>query len=80
MIDSHCHLDLACFSDDIDAVISRALDVGVGHFIIPGIDPTHWQQSQTLAQRYPQISYTLGYHPFFLTSLANSCGHTCLNR
>ncbi|MDG1121034.1 MAG: TatD family hydrolase [Glaciecola sp.] len=66
MIDSHCHLDLACFSDDIDAVISRALDVGVGHFIIPGIDPTHWQQSQTLAQRYPQISYTLGYHPFFL--------------
>lgn len=65
MIDSHCHLDLACFLDDIDAVITRAQAVGVTQFIIPGIDPAHWQQSQALAKRNAQISYTLGYHPFF---------------
>jgi TatD DNase family protein len=65
MIDSHCHLDLACFLDDIDAVLTRAQAVGVKQFIIPGIDPTHWQQSQALAQRYAHVSYTLGYHPFF---------------
>lgn len=68
MIDSHCHLDLACFDDDIDDVIIRAQARGVTRFIIPGIDPTHWLKAKALAQNFPSISYTLGFHPFFYPS------------
>lgn len=65
MIDSHCHLDLACFDDELDQVIQRGLDAGVQQFIIPGIEPDHWSKSQQIAVRFPQCYYTLGYHPFF---------------
>ena len=69
MIDTHCHLDLAVFDVDIDAVLNRANTVGVNEFIIPAIDPEHWQRQFELAQRYPQIRFTLGFHPFFLKPL-----------
>lgn len=72
MIDSHCHLDLACFDDDIEHVIQRALDTGVQQFIIPGIEPEHWIKSQRLAAQFPQCYYTLGYHPFFYPRTLNA--------
>ena len=72
MIDSHCHLDLACFDDDIEQVIQRALDNDVHQFIIPGIEPEHWVKSVRLAAQFPQCYYTLGYHPFFYPSTLNA--------
>ena len=69
MIDTHCHLDLAVFDVDIDAVLHRAKAAGLEEFIIPAIDPEHWQRQFELAQQYPQIRFTLGFHPFFLKPL-----------
>ena len=69
IIDTHCHLDLAVFDVDIDAVLNRANTAGVDEFIIPAIDPEHWQRQFELAQEYPQIRFTLGFHPFFLKPL-----------
>ena len=38
LIDTHCHLDLDQFKNDLDDVISRAVDAGVVRIITPGID------------------------------------------
>lgn len=65
MIDSHCHLDLACFANDIDAVLHRAQANGIQQCIIPGIDPAHWPIAEQLAQRFCGVHFTLGHHPFF---------------
>ncbi|MET1219725.1 MAG: TatD family hydrolase [Glaciecola sp.] len=69
MIDTHCHLDLDVFNPDIAAVIERAQRQGVTKFVIPAIDPQHWQRQYHLASIHPSVFFTLGYHPFFLAPL-----------
>lgn len=66
MIDSHCHLDLACFTDDLDAVIHRANERGVTRFLIPGIEPSHWLRQLQILNTFPQVDIAFGYHPYFL--------------
>ena len=33
LVDSHCHLDFPEFSAELDAVLARAREAGVGHFL-----------------------------------------------
>lgn len=62
-VDTHCHLDDDAFREDIDAVIADAEEAGVRHFIDIGFEPGSWVRAIQLAERFPQISFTLGMHP-----------------
>jgi TatD DNase family protein len=63
-IDSHSHLYLPEFADDLQAVIQNSSDAGITHILLPNIDSTSWQQMLTLAGRYPEICYPMaGLHP-----------------
>lgn len=68
MIDSHCHLDLDAFADDIDEVLQRATDAGVSRLLIPGTTPTGWQRQRDLASQYRHIDIAFGLHPYFLAA------------
>lgn len=63
LIDSHCHLDLAEFDEDRDAVMARAQEAGVATIVTIGIDPEHSRAAIALADRYPQVYATVGIHP-----------------
>jgi len=67
LFDSHCHLDFAVFDQDREALFRRAADVGVEHFLVPGVEAGRWQNVITLAQR-PDCFAALGLHPCFLSS------------
>ncbi|QPG06581.1 TatD family hydrolase [Salinimonas marina] len=69
MIDSHCHLDLAAFDDDIATVIRRSEHTGVSRFLIPGTTPSGWQRQRQLQQQYEHIDLAFGLHPYFDTSM-----------
>jgi TatD DNase family protein len=62
-IDTHTHLDDEQFSDDLDTVLSEATHAGVAAMINIGYSPERWQSTLELAERCPQIHYTLGLHP-----------------
>ena len=49
MIDTHTHLYLPEFVQDIDAVIERAQAVGVHEFYLPAIDSTTTKAMYALA-------------------------------
>ena len=49
MIDSHCHLDLAAFSNDWTDELLRAKTAGVTRLLVPGTQSGQWQQQQQLA-------------------------------
>ena len=72
MIDSHCHLDLACFTSDLDAVIQRAEEQGIKRFLIPGIEPIHWSRQVKIQKHFPQVDIAFGYHPYFLPQSLSS--------
>ncbi len=63
LIDSHCHLDMDAFADDLDAVIDRARDVGVGRIITIGIDMASSRRAVQLAEDHAGIYATVGIHP-----------------
>jgi TatD DNase family protein len=63
LIDSHAHLDLAEFENDLDAVVQRARDCGVDAIITVGIGMHECRQALDLAARYPFVFATLGFHP-----------------
>jgi TatD DNase family protein len=64
IIDSHCHLDDERYSDDIDEVIARAKEQGVEKFIIPGADPKTLERAVELAEKYDEIYFAVGVHPY----------------
>ena len=64
IIDTHTHLYLDQFKQDIDKVISRAKENGVSKFIFPAIDSSHFQNMHNLKNRYPENIYLMtGLHP-----------------
>lgn len=62
-IDTHCHLDMEDFAEDLDEVLSRATQAGVGRIVTIGIDLESSEKAIALADRYPQLSATIGVHP-----------------
>ncbi|GGW85949.1 TatD family hydrolase [Alteromonas halophila] len=67
MIDSHCHLDLNAFAQDIDSVLADSRKAGVTRFLIPGTTVPGWQRQHTLASANPDIDIAYGLHPYFLS-------------
>lgn len=64
LTDTHTHLYSESFDDDRDAMIQRAIRVGVNRFFIPAIDSTYTQSMYNLEQRYPDKVYLMmGLHP-----------------
>ena len=59
IIDTHCHLDDNRYRDDIDEVVQRAKDNGVGRFIIPGADPKSLKRAVELSQKYQEIYFAV---------------------
>ncbi|WP_457574981.1 TatD family hydrolase [Desulfolithobacter sp.] len=63
LIDSHCHLDMAPYSDDLDQVLDQALQAGVRQTITIGIDYESSAAAVALAKRYDCLFATVGLHP-----------------
>jgi TatD DNase family protein len=63
LIDTHCHLNLAGFFDDVHDVVQQAIDAGVQRMVVVGIDLETSEQALKLAETYPQVYATAGIHP-----------------
>jgi len=63
VIDTHCHLYLDQFEDDIEAVLDRAADAGVSHIFLPAIDLDSLPKMDQL--QHPEITFhkMAGIHP-----------------
>jgi TatD DNase family protein len=63
-VDTHCHLDVEEFREDIEAVITRAREAGVAAIGIPGINLQSLDTVIDVCHRYPNYCYPmLGLHP-----------------
>ena len=66
-IDTHCHLYVEEFKDDVDAVIARAQEQGVTQFYLPGIDSESIPAMLALEAKYPGVCIAMmGLHPCYV--------------
>lgn len=63
LVDTHCHLGSEQFGADLDAVLVRAWDAGVGHIVVIGESPAAASRALELAERDRRLSATAGVHP-----------------
>jgi len=64
IIDTHTHLYLKQFNEDIDLVINKSKEIGVKKFIFPAIDSFHFDSMHILKNKYPENIYLMsGLHP-----------------
>ena len=64
IIDTHTHLYVKQFKEDIDIVIQRSIDKGINKFIFPAIDSSHFDSMHSLKNKYPDNIYLMsGLHP-----------------
>jgi TatD DNase family protein len=66
MIDTHCHLDVAEFDADRDAVLVRARSAGVAGIVIPAIHAAGWDGLLALCASADDLYPALGLHPAYL--------------
>ena len=63
-IDTHSHLDGEEFSQDLDAVVGRAREVGVSKAFLPAIDLASVATVEEVCRRYPDFAHPMyGLHP-----------------
>jgi len=63
MLDSHCHLNLQQFEDDLEDTLARALGDGISGFVNIGFDRDTIAQTMELVERYPFFYGVVGVHP-----------------
>ncbi|MEL6092185.1 YchF/TatD family DNA exonuclease [Plesiomonas shigelloides] len=69
LIDSHCHLDGLNYNDlhkDVDAVLDKARECGVQHFLSVGVTLTRYQALKALVGHRRDVSLSCGVHPLDL--------------
>lgn len=64
LIDTHCHLDDMCYDEDIQEVLDSAKKAGLCGYIIPGADPKTLLRAIALSEKYPEIYFAAGVHPY----------------
>ena len=62
LIDSHCHLDFDTFAPELDAVVDRARQAGVGGLLTICTRLTEFEQVRSIAESYEDVWCSVG-HP-----------------
>jgi TatD DNase family protein len=63
LIDSHCHLDMTSYQEDLDELLRRAKTHGVHSIVSIGIDEKSSFAAVELAKKHPMVKATVGVHP-----------------
>ena len=64
--DSHCHIDVADFDADRDAVLAECRAQGVSRIVVPGVVASGWDKLVQLCRQQQGLYPALGLHPVFL--------------
>lgn len=63
LVDSHAHLDDRAFEGELDAVLQRARDAGVGRIVTIGTDLASSRRAQAIAEANADVWFSPGIHP-----------------
>jgi TatD DNase family protein len=63
LIDSHCHLDFPDFRDELDAVVARARQAGIGRMVTISTRVRRQDDLLAIADRFADVFCSVGTHP-----------------
>jgi TatD DNase family protein len=63
LIDSHCHLDFPDFADDLDGIVARASEAGIGRIVTISTRVKRLGALLDITARFPNVYCSVGTHP-----------------
>ena len=63
LIDTHVHINFDVFQGNLSSLKQRWQDAGVVHLVHSCVEPKEFQGIQSLADRFPELSFAIGLHP-----------------
>jgi TatD DNase family protein len=63
LVDTHCHLNLNLYANDLDEVLERAWEQGLVRIMVPGVDLETSRCAVSLSDKYPNLFAAIGIHP-----------------
>jgi TatD DNase family protein len=63
LIDTHAHLDMQDFDNDLEETLARAFAAGITRIVTVGTDRQTSETTLGIARRHPQIFAGVGVHP-----------------
>lgn len=63
LVDTHVHINFDVFQGNLDSLQQRWQKAGVAHLIHSCVEPKEFQGIQSIADRFPELSFAVGLHP-----------------
>lgn len=63
LIDTHSHIDMEDFDNDLDEVILNARNAGVEKIVLPSVDKNSFEKVMEISNKYKDVYCALGIHP-----------------
>ncbi len=63
LVDSHCHLDFPDFAEELDAIVARAGDAGVGLMVSICTRVRKIEKIRGVSERFANVFHSVGTHP-----------------
>jgi len=63
LVDSHCHLDFPDYAGQVDRIVARAADAGVGVCLSIGTELKRFPGVRAVAEKFPNVWCSVGIHP-----------------
>jgi TatD DNase family protein len=63
LVDSHCHLDFPDFAPDLDSIVARAAEAGIGRMVTISTRVRRLNELLAIAERYENVYCSVGTHP-----------------
>lgn len=63
LVDSHCHLDFPDFAEEREAIVTRALEAGIGRMVTISTRVRKFPQILEIAEHFDPVFCSVGTHP-----------------
>lgn len=63
LVDSHCHLDFPEFAPELDQVVGRAREAGIGRMVTISTKVKQFDRLQNIVDRFDDVFCSVGTHP-----------------
>ena len=63
LVDTHVHINFDVFQGNLSSLRQRWQEAGVVHLVHSCVEPSEFQGIQSIADRFPELSFAIGLHP-----------------